>query len=211
MPSRNVLREDVEDSYYHIYAKGSLGRAILKSDDDKMAFLGFVERYLDIKISKKQNGTKYPNYYGKINLIAYCIMDKDFHLLLWQQDAGMISEFMKSLLVSYTAYHNKKYCVKGQLLESRFKARRIDSQSDLLNLTRYIHLRPNDFRDYLWSSLGFYVAGLKEDWVNPDKVSKMFNLTAEKYWDSLKDFDTKNDPLTELKNSFADAGEDSVA
>lgn len=205
MPSRNVVREDVENSFYHIYGKGSLGRAIFKTDGDKMAFFGFLQRYLDLKIEKKRNGTPYQNYHGKVDLLAYCVMDSDFHLLLWQQEVGLISELMKSVLVSYTMYYNKKYGVSGQLLESRFKAVRIDEDENLLHLTRYIHLVPSDFRDYLWSSLGYYVAGLEEEWVRPDKIIEKFDLTYDGYWDMLKDYEEK-DSLDELKSDFADSG-----
>lgn len=210
MPSRNIVREDVEDSFYHVYGRGSFGRVIFKDDQDKMVFLGLFERYLAKEVQRnKYNNKAYDNYYGTIELLAFCVMDEHFHLMFWQRDRGLISELMKSVLVSYTAYYNKKYGVRGPLLESRFRSTRIGDEDYLLHLTRYIHLNPEDYRDYLFSSLGYYVAGLKEDWVRPDRVVEMFELSAEKYWDLLKDYEEQKakDELSEVKVDFADSGE----
>lgn len=204
------MRSDVEDSFYHVYGKGSLGRVIFKTDQDKMYFLSLFERYLGQKAQRNEYNSKlYNNYYGQVELLAYCVMDTHFHLMFWQKDSGLISEFMKSVLVSYSAYYNKKYSVRGPLLESRFKASRIDDENYLLHLTRYIHLNPDDYRDYLFSSLGYYVVGLKDDWIKPDKIVEMFDLTPESYWDLLKDYEEQKakDSLREIKSDFADSGE----
>ncbi|MDL2327928.1 hypothetical protein LJC64_04710 [Ruminococcaceae bacterium OttesenSCG-928-A11] len=207
MPSRNTVREDIDDSYYHIYGRGSLGRVIFKDDQDKMTFLKLIQRYLGRKEQRNPlNNTFYPNYYGKIELLAYCVMGTHFHLLFWQQSSGLISQLMKSVLVSYTAYYNKKYSVRGPLLESRFKSSIIIDENYLLHLTRYIHLNPDDYRDYLFSSLAYYVAGLKEDWIKPDKIIEMFDLGPEGYWDLLKDYEEEKDSLNQMKTSFADDG-----
>ena len=209
MPSKNTVREDVDNSFYHVYGRGSLGRVIFKTDEDKKTFLGYLKRYLGVKTIARSNGSKYPNYYGQVELLAFCVMGTHFHLCFWQKESGLISDLMKAVLVSYTAYYNKKYSVRGQLLESRFKSTRIDDDNYLLHLTRYIHLNPEDYRDYWFSSLGYYVAGLKEDWVRPDRLIEMFDLTAESYWDLLKDYEEQKeqDSIAEMKDSFADSGE----
>ena len=210
MPSRNTVREDMDNSFYHVYGRGSLGRIIFKDNQDKAYFLKLFERYLDSKQHKNEyNRKNYENYYEQIELLAFCVMDTHFHLMFWQKDAGLVSDIMKAILVSYTIYYNKRYSVRGPLLESRFKASRIDDENYLLHLTRYIHLNPDDYRDYWFSSLGFYVAGLKEDWVRPNKIIEMFNLTPESYWDLLKDYEEQKakDELSKAKDSFADDGE----
>lgn len=202
-----MVRDDVDDSFYHVYGRGSFGRSVFKTDEDKMFFLGLLERYLGSKTQKNMRTCKlYENYFGRIDLLAYCIMDTHFHLLFWQKESGLISQLMKSVLVSYSAYYNKKYSQRGPLLESRFKASRIDDENYLLHLTRYIHLNPDDYRDYLWSSLGYFVAGLEEDWVRPDKIIEMFDLTYEGYWDLLKDYEVEDDALNQMKDDFADDG-----
>jgi putative transposase len=207
MPNRNTIRYDLPDNYYHIYGRGSVGRVIFKDDQDKAYFIDLLQRYLGRKLNRKINRVNYPNFHGQIELLAYCLMGTHFHLLMWQQDAKLISELMRGLLVSYTMYYNKKYQVRGPLLESRYRSAHITEDNYLLHLTRYIHLNPPDYRDYLWSSLPYYVAGLTDDWVSPDRIIDMYDLTPEKYWDLLADYEAKKDELTRIKHDFADNGQ----
>jgi hypothetical protein len=55
--------------------------------------------------------------------------------------------------------------------------------------------------------LPYYVSGAKDDWVLPDRVIDMYDLTPDKYWDLLADYEAqKKDALDEIKGDFADAG-----
>jgi putative transposase len=53
-----------------------------------------------------------------------------------------ILRYMILLLNSYGHYFNKKYKRKGPLWESRFQNVLVDSDDQLLHLTRYVHLNP---------------------------------------------------------------------
>ena len=48
----------------------------------------------------------------------------------------------EKVLKSYSKYFNKKYKRKGPLWETRFKNVHVDTDEQLLHLTRYIHLNP---------------------------------------------------------------------
>jgi REP element-mobilizing transposase RayT len=201
------VRNDLPDSFYHIYGRGSVGRIIFKDDQDKNVFLGLLQRYLGRKVMKNRFNAAYPNFYGEVELSAYCLMGTHFHLLLWQQNTGGIAKLMQSVLVSYTRYYNKKYTVRGALLESRYLSSRVGEDNYLLHLTRYIHLNPPDYRDYLWSSLPYYVSGLRDDWMHQERIIDMYDLKPESYWELLADYEEKKDELNNLKNDFADRGE----
>lgn len=77
-----------------------------------------------------------------VQIIAYCIMPTHLHLILRQLTQNGIPIFMKDILNSYTRYFNIKHKRKGPLWESRFKSVLVDSDEQLLHLTRYIHLNP---------------------------------------------------------------------
>ena len=49
---------------------------------------------------------------------------------------------MRRLLNSYTRYFNEKIKRKGPLWEGRFKKVLVNSDEQLLHLTRYVHLNP---------------------------------------------------------------------
>lgn len=66
---------------------------------------------------------------------------------------GGISKFMSNFANSYTRYFNTKSKRKGPVFEGKFKAKRIETDEQLLHLSRYIHLNPHS---------SFVVKNLKE-------------------------------------------------
>jgi len=100
-----------------------------------------------------------------VEIIAYCLMPNHFHLLLKQKTDKGISVFMKNLQNGYVKYFNIKNERAGPLFQSMFKAVRIESDEQLLHVSRYIHLNPStayiveseDLEDFSWSSLKAYL------------------------------------------------------
>ena len=77
-----------------------------------------------------------------VDIVAYCIMPTHVHLIIKQLKRNGISVFMSNVLNSYARYFNTKHKRKGPLWEGRFKRILIDTDEQLLHLTRYIHLNP---------------------------------------------------------------------
>lgn len=106
-----------------------------------------------------------------VEIIAYCLMPNHFHLLLKQiQDKG-ISVFMGNVANSYTRYFNTRHNRTGHLFQGKFKAVRVETEEQLLHLSRYIHLNPytsyltknlKDLLSYPYSSLNEYLEPKKE-------------------------------------------------
>ena len=92
-------------------------------------------------------------------------MPNHFHLLLKQEVEGGISTYLRRLTVSFVRYYNTLHKQKGPLFESCFKAVLIESENQLLHVSRYIHLNPTsgklveDPLDYKYSSFSYYVHG----------------------------------------------------
>ncbi len=77
-----------------------------------------------------------------VDIVAYCLMPTHFHFVLKQLKDNGISTFIGNILNSYTRYFNTKHNRKGPLWEARFKNALVDTDEQLLHLTRYIHLNP---------------------------------------------------------------------
>ena len=89
-----------------------------------------------------------------VEIIAYCLMPTHLHLILKQLKENGISTFMSNILNSYTRYFNTKINRKGPLWEGRFKNVLVETDEQLLHLTRYIHLNP----------VTAYLVNKPEDW-----------------------------------------------
>jgi len=155
MPRKNVVKTLIPNAYYHVYNRGIDKRTIFTSNKDHQVFLGSLKEYLSpppkkfgtrtVTINQKQvELPRIPrqNYHQQISLLCYCLMPNHYHLLVKQHQANSLALFMKSLSVRYTMYFNQTQSRQGPLFQSTYKAVLVDTDAQLLHLSRYIHLNP---------------------------------------------------------------------
>ncbi len=204
MPSKNVLKDDVADSYYHVYFRGGNRSRIFREDRDYERMLQLFSRYLSLEDKKGQNGHQFPNYHGKVELISFCLMHNHVHMFLYQYHQGAMTEFMRSLLTSYSMYFNKKYHRSGPLFESRYKASLVANDAYFMHITRYIHLNPRHWREYEYSSLPYYLQQVSDDWIQPRRVLEQFSDTT-KYLQFVEDYEEAKEIRDIIKSELADS------
>lgn len=200
MPAKNSLKLYIENGCYHIYNRGVEKRNIFLNHQDYIVFLHFLKRYLT-KPPENPNEVR-PRFrsdlFDKIQLICYCLMPNHFHLLIKQSTKEAITIFMRALTNSYVRYFNAKYQRRGVLFETRYKGVLVETEPQLLHLTRYIHCNSIDLievgprpgptsqgvTDYPYSSYRDYLGWRKTEWVHSEEILTFFK-TAQKM--SLKD------------------------
>ena len=69
-------------------------------------------------------------------------MPTHIHLIVEQLVDGGISLFMGNILNSYARYFNIKYKRLGPLWVGRFKEALVETDEQMLHLSRYVHLNP---------------------------------------------------------------------
>lgn len=117
-------------------------------------------------------------------VVSYCLMPNHFHLLLKQVNDNGITTFLSKLSNSYTKYFNTRYKRVGPLFQGSFKAVRIESDEQLIHVSRYIHLNPlidylvKDLRAYTHSSYLEYL-GVKKGFCHKNYI--MDNFSHESY------------------------------
>ncbi len=131
-------------NYYHILSRGIGKQMIFEDDSDYLYFLHKLKKTLEE---------------DDFDVIAYCLMENHFHLLL-RISSGM-DRIMKKICTSYAIYYNKKYERAGHLFQDRYKSVPIESEASLLNTVRYIHNNPVkagicQADQYRWSSWNAY-------------------------------------------------------
>lgn len=110
-----------------------------------------------------------------VEIICYCLMPNHFHFLLKQISDGGVTEFVSKLSNSYTKYFNTKNKRTGPILQGEFKSVHVETDEQLIHLSRYIHLNPlvsfltKDLNSYRWSSYKEYV-GLDKAGIGYKKI-----------------------------------------
>lgn len=100
-----------------------------------------------------------------VNILSYCLMPNHFHFMLQQNTEKGIANFISNFTNAYTRYFNTKHERKGPMFEGVFKAVLVESDEQLIHLSRYIHLNPvvsslvsiERIKDYPWSSYASYL------------------------------------------------------
>ena len=96
----------------------------------------------------------------EVSIFAYCLMPNHFHFMGKQLRDKGISRFVANITNSYTKYFNTKHKRVGPLVQGTFKAVRVETDEQLIHLSRYIHLNPvtsflvemAKLDNYSWSS-----------------------------------------------------------
>ena len=83
----------------------------------------------------------WPEQKKLVNIIAFCLLDNHFHLLLEETQEGGISKFMQRLGTSMSYRYNLKYDERGSLFQGSFRSRTIDRDNYLRYVIAYIQLK----------------------------------------------------------------------
>jgi hypothetical protein len=72
----------------------------------------------------------------------------------------------------------------------------------LLHASRYIHLNPNDYDNYSWSSLPYFLGKRHAKWVKPQFILDIYKRYEGTYKDFVDEYKTKRDEILEEKSRY---------
>lgn len=161
-----AARQKSETSIYHIVTRGVSKQIIFEDDDDRAFFMKCVSRVV---------------HGGGLMLIAWCLMDNHFHLVV-KANLEQLSMSMHSLLCAYSGYFNRVHMRSGPLFEGRFKSESVVSDAHLLSVIRYVHMNPvkaglSQSLHFPWSSYDEIISG--SGWADSSFAMGMFNSPDE--------------------------------
>lgn len=199
MPGRKIPL--ITEYYYHVFNRGVNKRPIFQDAWNYKRCLDQLNYYQyqntpvsfsmlrRMKPERKQfiweTALKGPKY---VEILAYCLMPNHFHLLVKQTSDQGISKFMSKFQNSYSRYFNVKTNRSGPLLTGKFQAVRIESDEQLVHVSRYIHLNPttaflikkfNGLKKYLWSSYNEYCHDSTYKITNSKLILGLFQSKAD--------------------------------
>ena len=203
MPSKYIVKTYAENAYYHVFNRGVNKQDIFRDEEDYSVFLNLLKRHLGDEPATDKSGRPYGNYREGITLLAFCLMPNHYHLLVLQAEPEAMTQLMRSVCTAYTMYYNKKYNRVGHLFQGAFKASMILYDSYLEHISRYIHLNPEDYLKWSYSSLDYYLDKKHASWINSDLL--MEDFTPKSYLAFLSDYKDHRAMLKEIKSELANS------
>lgn len=182
MPKRKYVFSNGE--YYHVFNRSIARMPLFSVKSDYTRFLDMVDyyRFADtlMSFSRLKNITrelrleilsklKKENNLA-VEVLAFCLMNNHYHFLVKQVSEKGIVNWMSNIQNGYAKYFNIKTKRTGPLFQPIFQAVRIETDEQLLHVSRYIHLNPStsflvtieNLPSYEWSSLSYYLENKSE-------------------------------------------------
>lgn len=210
------------DNYVHVYNRGNRKQLIVQDEKDRWRFLQMLYYFnsevavanpfqvLSKKLKSDFNQQLvWPNQWISqkpiVKILAFCLMENHFHLLLKEIREGGITMFMRKLGTGMTNYFNAKYQESGRLFQGAYKAKVVDKDVYLQYLSVYIQVK-NPFElypgglqvamqefdkafnwvvQYSYCSLGAYAGDTNSPIIEKDILGELFP-TQEKYRDFVR-------------------------
>lgn len=194
MPAREIVL--AIDETYHIFNRSLRQVPLFTSRREFSIFLMAARYYLQVNPQVKfsiyrRQTKKYKVDLSKtlVKVVSYCLMPDHYHFILTQLTEKGIKKFIHRLANSYSHYFNLKHNQKGSIFESKFKAVRIQTQEQLVHLSRYLHLNPvtsfltEDPIEYDYSSYKVYLNKDRSDFIDPSDV--MVDFSSPKQYEEF--------------------------
>lgn len=185
-----------KEHVYHLFNRGVERRPIFLTSRDQERFVSLLEYYRFYGNSKSyshylalslEERTAFRQILNQkpvaVDILAYCLMPNHFHLLVRQNIKKGIHHFLSNIANGYAKYFNTKRHRVGPLYQGPFKAVYVETDEQLIHLSRYIHINPvvsdviplEDLDEYPWSSFPAYLGKVKSSFLTMSPVLDHFN------------------------------------
>jgi putative transposase len=173
----------VKDEVYHLYNRGVARMPMFTKPSEFLRFIHLIEYchfantpvsfslYKKRTIEKRKEilQTLYEQNDCHVEIMAFCLMNNHFHLLIRQMTENGSTKFIGNIQNGYGKFFNMKHKRTGPVFQPGFQAVRVETDEQLLHVSRYIHLNPTtayivkseELDTYQWSSLPGYLDGNK--------------------------------------------------
>lgn len=158
-----------EGAFHHAMNRGHDGKAIFKRDTEKELLLE------KLKSCSKQLSMR---------ILAYCIMDNHYHIVL-QNSSGRMSDFFKQMNGRFGSIYRKTLGGRGYVFQDRFKSMLIQDETYLLLAIAYVLNNPvraglvKNAYGYKWSTYSLYFnQGMDSNIIDNQFVEDLFENQA---------------------------------
>ncbi|MCE9530725.1 MAG: transposase [Planctomycetes bacterium] len=122
-----IARASVGGICYHVINRGNGRQRVFHKDEDYEAFLkAMAHGCVEIPM----------------RVLGYCLMPNHFHLVVWPEHDGDLSQWMHWVLNTHVRRYHKHHQSSGHIWQGRFKSFPIEQDSHLVTVLRYAERNP---------------------------------------------------------------------
>lgn len=163
------------DVYLHIKIRGYADQPLFIEPSDYHYFEFLLQHNLSDHIEEFERlGGIYPDFHNDVELLCFSLLENRLYLLLHQKSTLRAKEFMHATLTRYARYYRLKYERMGPVFDPTQRIAPIRSQRDFDFVSRSIHLSPNRWERYRYSSLHYYLDESSPPWLKIDELLAAF-------------------------------------
>lgn len=158
-----------QSKYYYIQLRPALNDPIFRKEGDYQYFLQQLH-YKKIEFN--------------LQLIAYCLLPNQIHLILEDSSRHTLIEMLKNLSNRYNRYLSEKYSVDETVLSELISAEPFHQKRELLCRLRYLHQKPKvsgvtETLRYTYSSYNDYLQPHMKSIVYRKDVYQLFDRSDD--------------------------------
>ncbi len=176
MPSGVFIKPvDAPNTLFHVTVHGVGSERIFRCRQDMLEFLSRYRNYLDPNPQQNSSRHCYANLRDRVSLLAYCLLDNHFHLVVHQRTSDGMVALMRRTQPAYVRYFNDRYRRRGPLFDARYAATPIRDADHARNCLAYVHLNHTiEQLGYEFSSHPVYTGRERADWIDARAGLRIF-------------------------------------
>ena|SRR3989344_7483832 len=178
------------DSYVHVVKRGTRGLPIVRDDADRFRFLLMIAHFNDDFASTNWHRDLYdanvhhsferpphwPEQERLVNIVAFCLVENHFHLVLQEYVEGGVARFMQRLGTGMAMKFNERYGEKGSLFQGSYRSKTILDDRYFRYVTTYVQFK---------NALDMYPGGQKKA---RDNFDHAYEWACSYQYSSLGDY-----------------------
>lgn len=181
------VESTAKDRYYHLWIAAAKDQIFFETSLDKAYIVHLFHEYLSPRMQLDNGFSQHHNYSSSVDLIAYSLTDFGMNLLLSASSTRSVEDFGQSLLTRYSEFLNQQRAWEMLPFDTIFTYDNLADEHEALGISREIHLLQDNWRHDQYSSIGFYLDDRRGDWLQPWRLTNLYNNDPEWYQNFLMD------------------------
>ena len=179
MPSKIQLKLNVgPNQTFHVTSRGITGVKPFANRTLKAEFLSRFEKYLSPTVWHDASRRPYEKLFDEVAVLAFCVLDNHYHLVLHQFTPDGMRKLMTRVLVGFGMHFNSTQLPRrrGPVFDGRYAADPVRDSDHIREMIGYAVLNdPIQQLDNEFCSNAYHLGERQSTWLRNDLTLGVFN------------------------------------